>query len=100
MAVALHVYIRDKEHPDRVSVEHVFYAPTEALADKIRLAHLAGCENYAKAEVDDRVAELIESIDDAELPDTEELFEEDRDETEGDDTIEIMPGTGDPEDEE
>ena len=95
MAVAIHVYIRDKENPENISVEHVFYADTEAEADKIRLAHLAGCENYAKAEVDDRVAELTESIDESELPDAEEIFEDD------DDELEIVPGTDpDAEDEE
>jgi hypothetical protein len=98
MAVAIHVYIRDKENPEKISVEHVFYADTEAEADKIRLAHLAGCSNYARAEVDDRVAELTD--DDCELPDAEEIFDggaelEDDDEDEGDedetDEIEIVP---------
>ena len=97
MAVAIHVYIRDKEHPERISVEHVFYGSTEAEADKIRLAHLAGCENYAKAEVQDRVAELTESIDDDELPDTEAIFEETEDDDPETGEIEIvMPGEGDP----
>ena len=87
MAVALHVYIRDEHDPLKIPVEHVFYGATEAEADQIRLAHLAGCENYAKAEVDDRVAELTESIDDSELPDAEEIFDGEDEEgiDEGDD---------------
>jgi hypothetical protein len=98
MAVAIHVYIRDKENPQNISVEHVFYGATEEQADKIRLAHLAGCSNYANAEVQDRVAELTESIDDCELPDAEEIFDggaelEDDDEGDEDETgeLEIVP---------
>lgn len=69
MAVAIHVYIRPKGAGDDapIQVEHVFYGPTEEEADKIRLEHLAGCENFALAEAEDRVAEEIETVPDHEL---------------------------------
>jgi hypothetical protein len=62
MAVAIHVGIRDKDAADDapISVEHVFYGRDEADADKKRLAHLAGCENFAKAEADGRVRIVVE----------------------------------------
>lgn len=85
MAVAIHVYIQTKGGGDEapIAVEHVFYGRTEAEADKVRLAHLAGCENYALAEAENRTAEDIETIPDVDVPtwaevgfDTEEETEE------------------------
>ena len=64
MAVAIHVGIRDKDaaDDDPISVEHVFYAATEEEAEKKCLAHLAGCENFAKAEADGRTAVVVEEL--------------------------------------
>lgn len=74
MAVAIHVYISDKDG-NFSGVEHVFYAETEEQADKIRLAHLAGCENYGRAEATERAFETIEEIDEADIP-TPEVYEQ------------------------
>jgi len=79
MAKALHVYITDKG-ADTISVEHVFYADTEDEANKIRLAHLAGCSNYALAEAEGRVDEAIEDIAEHERPHPDD-FEDDDEET-------------------
>lgn len=78
MAVALHVFIREKGAADDapIGVEHVFYAPDEAAADRLRLAHLAGDEQYARAEVDERAVEMIEEIDDADVPTWADVAEE------------------------
>jgi hypothetical protein len=70
MAVAIHVFIKSKgaSDDDFIGVEHVFYGRDEAEADKIRLAHLAGCENFAAAEADNRTAEDLEDVEDRDVP--------------------------------
>ena len=70
MSVAIHVYIRDSgaSASDPISVEHVFYGRDEADADAKRLAHLAGCENFAKAEAEDRTEEMVEELGGHEVP--------------------------------
>jgi len=79
MAVALHVFIRDKgaAESDDISVEHVFYGRDEAEADAKRVAHLAGCENYALADVEGRTAEMLEDIPDSEVPTWDDVEEDD-----------------------
>jgi len=87
---AIHVYIKPKDagDDDPIAVEHVFYAKDEAEADKLRLAHLAGCDYYALAEAEGRTAESTEELSDAEAPtwadvlaDEEEAEPEEEEET-------------------
>lgn len=94
MAVAIHVYIRDKgaAETDPISVEHVFYGATEEEADKKRLAHLAGCENFALAEAENRIEETVEEIDDDEAPTWETVS--------ADETIDVEGAEVEPEDSE
>lgn len=92
MANAIHVYIQDKQ-TKQIAVEHIFYGRTEDEAERARLAHLAGCENYAAAEVDGRTIEFGEPIRDIELPDWDELAADEGDEEEEDevDVIDVDP---------
>ena len=78
MAIAIHVYIKPKGAADDapIQVEHIFYAATEEEADKIRLAHLAGCENFALAEAEDRVAEDVEDLNDRDVPTWDEVADD------------------------
>lgn len=75
MAIAIHVYIRPKGAADDapVQVEHIFYGRDEAEADKIRLAHLAGCENFALAEAEGRTFEDVEELPDVDVPNTSDF---------------------------
>ena len=84
MAVAIHVGIRDKNAADNdpISVEHVFYAATEEEAEKKRLAHLAGCENFAKAEADGRVRIVVEEVHNRNVPTFADFEPEEDDEAE------------------
>jgi hypothetical protein len=81
MAVAVHVYIFEKNGAFS-GVEHVFYGRTEAEADRIRLAHMAGCENYGKAEATDRVVEDVEDIEDEDIPSGDDFISDDKKEPE------------------
>lgn len=87
MAVAIHVYIRPKGAADDapVQVEHIFYGRDEAEADKIRLAHLAGCENFALAEAEGRTFEDVEELPDHDVPNTADFDDEEGGEDDGDD---------------
>lgn len=82
MATALHVYIRDKGAAEDapISVEHVFYGRDDADAEAKRTAHLAGCENFARAEADGRTMDAYEEIPDADVPTWGVVAEEDEEE--------------------
>ena len=82
MPVAIHVYIRDKGavETDPISVEHVFYGRDDADAERKRTAHLAGCENFAKAEADGRTEDAYEEISEAEIPTWAIVSEDDEEE--------------------
>lgn len=85
MAVAIHVYIRPKggDENSPVQVEHIFYGRDEDEADKIRLAHLAGCENFALAEAEGRTYEDVEDVPDVDVPTTGDFDDEGEPEEEG-----------------
>jgi len=97
MAVALHVYIRDKgaKETDPVSVEHVFYGRTAAEVDAKRTAHLAGCSNFAQAEADKRTEDVYEDITDSEMPTWEDVMSDDEEDDE--ETIDVEGAEADDE---
>ena len=91
MPVAIHVYIRDKgaAETDPISVEHVFYGRDEADAETKRTAHLAGCENFAKAEADKRVEDRVETIPDHMVPTWALVTADDEGEEDDEEVIEV-----------
>jgi hypothetical protein len=52
-----------------VDVRHVFYGADEDECESKRQTHLAGCDNFQRAEEEDRVREYYEEIPDDEVPD-------------------------------
>lgn len=108
MAVALHVYAKQKGAADDAPVdwELVIYASSEAAADTKLAAIGKRFADYAEADADDRVIESVETIDDVEIPAWEDVDADDDDEEDGEgdpdgkdgdederDVIDIPPGT-------
>jgi hypothetical protein len=62
MSVALHVYLKPEgaKDTDPVEVELIFYAATEAEADKRRLAFMGQCAAYSLAEGKGLAVEQLE----------------------------------------
>ena len=80
MAVELTVDIFDSD--DEHLVRHVFFGETEADAEAKREAHAKQCHEFQRAEKEGRVYEMLEEIDDDELPDVEDYDDEEDEEEE------------------
>jgi hypothetical protein len=73
MAVALHSYKVDSD--GEIRVRHTFYADTEEEADRLLEQHAEGCRAFGPAFEQGDTIELIEDIDEDEVPDADELRE-------------------------
>lgn len=93
MPIALHYYKIDKDR--KVRVRHTFYAETEEEADTLMLEHADGCAAFGPAVKANDVVEIVEDIDEDELPNADDLeaIADSEDEDDEDD-----PETGEDED--
>lgn len=71
MAVALHSYKIDSD--GEIRVRHTFYADTAEEADELMEKHAEGCRAFGPALEAGETIEVIEDIDEDQLPDADEL---------------------------
>ena len=76
MAFELQVFIIDGG--DRtIKVGHTFYGYSEQEVETYKREHLANCDYFRSAEQEGRLIEVLEVVDDDELPDESDFSEED-----------------------
>lgn len=92
MAVALHSY---KVDPDgEIRVRHTFYAADEDEADRLMEKHAEGCKAFGPAVEAGDTIDVIEDLDEDELPDADDLrdLEDEQDDDEEDEEEETGVG--------
>lgn len=75
MAFVLEIMIVDAGD-QTIKVGHQFYGVTEAECQEYKREHLGSCEYFAAAEKEGRTIEVMEEVEDSELPEPED-FEDD-----------------------
>lgn len=75
MAFALHIDIVDPGD-GAIKVSHTFWGLTRREAETYKREHLGSCEYFRAAEQEGRTIEELELIDDDELPEVEDEFDE------------------------
>ena len=78
MAFSLEVFIIDAGD-QTIKVGHTFYGVTEAEVETYKREHLSSCEYFASADREGRIIEVLEEIDDDELPEPDDFSEDDDD---------------------
>jgi hypothetical protein len=78
MAFALHIDIIDPGD-GTIKVSHTFWGLTQREVETYKREHLGSCEYFRAAEQEGRTLEELEEVDEDELPEVEDEFDEEED---------------------
>ena len=82
MAFSLEVAIVDGGD-QTIKVVHTFYGVTEEECRTYYREHVDSCDYFRSAKKEGRVLEVLEEIDDDDLPETDDYIEDEEDDDEG-----------------